>query len=113
MNYIRYGASVLLLVSGVSHVFMGIRNAGEIDSLALLVFGIFYATIGVMLVANLQIAPLLGIIFPLIGLATGIFVTGISHWSPLLTTLFSGDVVVMIGCVILFTSQHRHSRKKP
>jgi len=105
MNYIRYGASVLLLVSGVIHVLRGILSAGETDSLALLVFGIFYTTIGLMLVANHRIAPVLGIIFPLIELATGIFVVWIARWTSLLTILFVVDVVVLTGCLILFTSR--------
>ncbi len=77
------------------------QSIDDPQSLPVLVFGIFYFTIGMLLATNQRLAPLLGVIFPLMGLAAGFIVIGVSHWTIILTILFIVDAVV-IGCCIPF-----------
>lgn len=100
MKALRYTASVLLLGSGIAHTLVAFHSFDDPDAPAVLVFGIFYFTIGILLLANLRFAPALGIIFPLIGLTAGIFVIGILKWTPILTLLFIIDAVVVICCIL-------------
>lgn len=99
MKGLRYTASVLLLGSGIAHVLLALLSFDDPQALPVLVFGIFYFTIGILLLANLRFAPALGIIFPLIGLAAGILVIGIPNWTLMLTFLFIIDAVVVVLCI--------------
>jgi len=104
MKSIRYTASTLLLASGVAHSLVACRSLEDPAALPILVFGIFYFIIGIFLAINFRLAPLLGVIFPLIGLASGLIVIGVSSWTAILTVLFITDAVV-IGCCIPFLIQ--------
>lgn len=99
MKRIRYTASILLLVSGIIHSLVACRSLEDPTALPVLVFGIFYFIIGLFLAFNLQLAPLLGVIFPLIGLAVGFIVIGVSNWTAILTMLFIADAVVIACCI--------------
>ncbi len=99
MKGFRYTSIVLLLGSGIAHVLLALLSFDDPQVLPVLVFGIFYFTIGILLLANLRFAPALGIIFPLIGLAAGIFVIGIPNWTVMLTFLFIIDAVVVVLCI--------------
>lgn len=101
MKGLRYTASILLLGSGVTHILVASLSIDDPQSLPVLVFGIFYFTIGMLLATNQRLAPLLGVIFPLMGLAAGFIVIGVSQWTIILTILFIVDAVV-IGCCIPF-----------
>ena len=119
MKTIRYLAACLLLLTGILHM----RDIfyGNLDPTAfpLALFGIVYITIGFLLSLNIKyskylglIFPLielatgfsalgikyLGLIFPLIELATGFGAVGIKNWIKL---LFAIDAVVVICCVLL------------
>lgn len=99
MKAVRYSAAFLLLVSGVLHLLLALQLIDEPNSLPILVFGIFYFIVGLLLIFNMRFAPLFGIIFPLIGLVTGIFVIGIPQWNLMLSFLFFVDAVVVICCI--------------
>jgi len=111
MKGLRYTASVLLLGSGIAHVLLAVLSPIDPQALPVLVFGIFYFTIGILLLANLRFAPALGIIFPLIGLASGILVIGIPNWSIMLTFLFIIDSVVVVLCIFCNKKTLIHSIK--
>jgi hypothetical protein len=106
MKALRYTASSLLVGSGIAHSLLAAWSFDHPDALPILVFGIFYFTIGLFLVFNLRLAPLLGVIFPLIGLAAGFVVIGVSCWSAMLTVLFIVDTVVIACCVPLLVSRN-------
>jgi predicted Co/Zn/Cd cation transporter (cation efflux family) len=72
----------------------------------MLVFGIVYVTTGILLFLKLRFSAMLGIIFPLIGIITGFFITG-HDLSPLLALLFAIDVVVVICCIFLFVKRNK------
>jgi len=67
----------------------------------MLVFGIVYLTIGILLFLNLKIAPVPGIIFPLIGIGAGLFVIGPANLDAMLLFLFAIDAVVVLCCAAL------------
>ena len=101
MKTIRYLAASLLLLAGILHVPPIIKNPSDPTALPMLVFGIVYFTIGVLLYLDIKYSKYLGLIFPLIGLATGFGVVGIKNWTAMLTLLFAIDAVVAICCVVL------------
>jgi len=101
MKKIRYLAAFLLLLTGILHVSTIIINPSDPTALPMLVFGIVYFTIGVLLFLNIKYSKYLGLIFPLIGLATGFGVVGIKNWTAMLKLFFAYDAVVAICCVLL------------
>jgi uncharacterized membrane protein HdeD (DUF308 family) len=107
MKGIRYTASILLLVSGVIHTLVACRSLEDTAALPILVFGIFYFIIGILLAFNLRLAPLLGVIFPLIGLAAGFIVIGVSSWTAILTMLFLADAVIIACCIPFLIKRKR------
>jgi uncharacterized membrane protein HdeD (DUF308 family) len=102
MKTIRYLAAGLLLLTGVLHILPIFKTPSDPNSVPMLVFGIFYFAIGVLLIMKIRFDSLLGIVFPLIGLATGFFVVGIKNWDNMLIFLFAIDVLVVILCLVLF-----------
>ncbi len=101
MKTIRYLAACLLLLTGILHVPPIITNPSDSNALPMLVFGIVYFIIGVLLYLDIKYSKYLGLIFPLLGLATGFGVVGINNWTAMLTFLFAIDAVVAICCVLL------------
>lgn len=99
MKFVRYATAFLLLLSGILHVLHALTSIDDPQALPILVFGIFYFSIGILLTFNFRFAPMLGVIFPLIGLASGIFVIGFPHWTTILTILFIIDAIVVLSCI--------------
>ena len=92
MKSIRYFAALLLLLTGVMHALPVIRASQQPDALPMFIFGMVYFTIGILLILNLKFAPLLGIIFPLIGLGTGFLLIGLKNLDGILCFLLVIDV---------------------
>ncbi len=105
MRSIRYFAALLLILTGVLHALPFFNLPKDPNTLSMMAFGIVYFTIGILLILNLKISPTLGIIFPLIGLGTGVFMIGFKNWGMMLTLLFAIDAVVILCCSILFFSK--------
>jgi uncharacterized membrane protein HdeD (DUF308 family) len=77
MKPIRLFAGILLLITGILHVVLYIKDSSMSGSIGLLIFGIIYAVIGILLF-NRKIYPLfLGLIIPLIGIILSIIKSGI------------------------------------
>jgi hypothetical protein len=112
MKGLQFTASILLLGSGVVHILVASQSIDDPHALPILVFGIFYFTIGVLLLANLRFAPALGIIFPLIGLAAGILVIGIQNWTVMLTCLFIIDAIIVISCLFYYNKNQQNIQSK-
>jgi uncharacterized membrane protein HdeD (DUF308 family) len=64
MKVLRVFTAALLLLSGVIHALSCLQSVDGPHVLPMLVFAIFYFTIGILLLFNFRFAPLLGIIFP-------------------------------------------------
>ena len=105
MKTIGYVAAFLLLLTGVLHVVLAIKDFSDPTALPTLIFGIIYFAIGVLFSLGSKYGKYLGLIFPLIGLAAGFGVVGIRNWTPMLTFLFAIDAVVVICCVLLLLKQ--------
>jgi uncharacterized membrane protein HdeD (DUF308 family) len=107
MKTIRYFAALLLLGTGVMHLLPIFKVPRDPNALPMLAFGVIFFTIGVLLILNKNISRLLGIIFPLIGLAVGFFVVGLNKWDTMLTIMFIIDAVVVICCIALLLNKNK------
>ena len=105
MKTIRYLAACLLLLTGILHFLPIIKTPSDPTAIATLVGGIIYLTIGVLLIMKIKFAPLLGLFFPLLGLALGFIVTGIKNWDLLLSIMFALDAIVAICCLLLLLNK--------
>jgi hypothetical protein len=101
MKTIRYFAAILMLITCVLHVLPMFRTPRDPNALPMLAFAIAFFAVGVLLFLNNKFSPILGIIFPLIGLATGFFVVGFKNWNNMLTIMFIIDAVVAMCCTVL------------
>jgi len=101
MKSIRYLAAMLLILTGVLHMLAVFMDKPVPYAWAVFVFGIIYFTVGVLLIANTKFSTLLGIVFPLIGLGTGVFMIGLKNWTIMLGFLFFVDAIVAICCFVL------------
>ncbi|TAL67410.1 MAG: hypothetical protein EPN88_07560 [Bacteroidetes bacterium] len=107
MKTIRYFAALLMLVTGIMHLLPMFKVPRDPNALPMLAFGIVYFTIGVLLLLNKNISRVLGIVFPLIGLAVGFFVVGLKNWDTMLTIMFIIDAVVVICCITLLLNRNK------
>jgi hypothetical protein len=107
MKTIRYFAALLLLATGIMHLMPMFQVPGDPNALPMLGFGVVYFTIGVLLILNKKISRVLGIVFPLIGLAVGFFVVGLKSWDTMLTIMFIIDAVVVICCITLLLNRSK------
>jgi len=110
MKVVRYGTAFLLLLSGIVHILHALTSIDGPQALPILVFGIFYFTIGILLTINFRFALMLGVIFPLIGLASGIFVIGFHNWTTILTILFIIDAIVVLSCILCIAKSRKQGR---
>jgi hypothetical protein len=107
MKTIRYFAALLMLVTGTMHLLPMFKVPRDPNALPMLAFSIVYFTTGVLLIMNKNISRVLGIVFPLIGLAVGFFVVGLKNWDTMLTIMFIIDAVVVICCIILLLNRNK------
>lgn len=96
-----------MLITGVLHILPMFKAEQDPNALPMLAFGVAYLTTGVLLFLNLKFSPILGIVFPLIGLGTGFFVVGLKNWDTMLSSMFIIDAVVIICCVILLLNRNK------
>ncbi len=105
MKVMRYFVAALLLLNGVLHILSIFRIPQATIEMQLIAFGVFYFVLGLLLMLNRDFSPAWGIIFPMIGIVTGLFVIGFQHWTPMLCILHAIDAVVVICCMILFLNK--------
>lgn len=108
MSAIRIITALLFVLTGILHALPVFKVPPEPDALAMLAFGIVYFTIGVLLFLNIKIAPVLGIIFPFIGLIAGFFAIGPENFTSMLVFLFVLDVIVIVCCAFLVFDKKRN-----
>ncbi len=107
MKPIRYFAALLMLFTGGMHVVPIFKMPDDPNSLPMLGFGIAYLLVGVLLILNRKLGPILGIIFPLAGLGIGFFKLGVSNWTTMLTIMFIIDAVVVVCSIILLLNWNK------
>jgi len=94
--------ATLLLIIGVLNTLPEFRQDHALHAHPMLVFGFFYFLAGLALVMNYRFGPLLGIIFPLIGLGAAFLVIGVLNWTTMLAILFAIEAIVVVCCFVLF-----------
>ena len=98
MKTIRLIAGMLLVISGVLHVVMYIKTQNDPGSIGTLIFGIIYATTGLLLFTKQKYPVYLAVIFPLIGMTIALIKFGFPALSSLMALLVLIDILVIIGC---------------
>jgi hypothetical protein len=73
----------------------------------MLFFGLAFLLVCVLLIMNQKRGPLAGILFTLVGLATGFFMIGVKNWTTMLTIMFIIDAVVLICCILLLVYKEK------
>ncbi len=107
MKTIQYFAASLLLISGILHVIPLFKPPVGSDAVIALFFGIIFFSIGVLLLSKKNYGPVLGVIFPGIGLTMGFLVIGMKNWDTLLKILFAIDAVVIVCCLLLLINKNK------
>ena len=113
MKPTRFIAGILLLITGILHVILYIKDPNVPGSIGLLMFGIIYAVIGILLF-NRKIYPVyLGMIIPLIGMTLSVIKFGIPELISLLA-LFKllGASAVVCCMVVLFKKPKRKTTSR-
>ena len=98
MKTIRLIAGMLLVISGVLHVVMYIKTQNDPGSIGTLIFGIIYATTGLLLFTKQKYPVYLAVIFPLIGMTIALIKFGFPALTSLMALLVLIDILVIIGC---------------
>ena len=97
MKTIRLIAGMLLVISGVLHVVMYIKTQNDPGSIGTLIFGIIYATTGLLLFTKQKYPVYLAVIFPLIGMTIALIKFGFPALTSLMALLVLIDILVIIG----------------
>lgn len=110
MKTIRLIAGILLLITGVLHVVLYLKDPSVPGGIGLLVFGIIYATIGILLF-NRHIYPLyLGLFIPLIGMTLSLIKFGLHDLISLLALFKLIGLAVIICCGYLLFNREKPLR---
>ena len=107
MRTIRLLSGILLLITGVLHVVLYIKDPDVSGSTGLLVFGIVYAAIGILLFNRKRYPLYLGLIIPLIGMTLSIIKFGIPELISLLALFKVIGLVVVICCGYLLFNRKK------
>ena len=106
-KHLRYLAATLLCATGIMHLLPVFADPGHGNAVPLFLFALVYLITGGMLINNVKMAPILGIVIPLLGLFIGFVVIGVQHWDTLMTAMFVINAVVVLLCVMLVTGRER------
>ncbi len=107
MKQIRILAGILLLITGVLHIVLYIKDPNVPASIGLLMFGIIYAVIGILLFDRNTYPLYLGLIIPLIGMTLSIIKFGIPELISLLALFKLIGLIVIICCGYLLLSRNK------
>lgn len=107
MKPIRSLAGILLLITGVLHVFLYVKDPSVPGSIGLLAFGIIYAVIGILLFNRHTYPVYLGFIIPLIGMTLSLIKFGIPELISLLTLFKVIGLIVIICCGYLLLNRKK------
>ncbi len=102
MNNLRNIAALLLVLEGIINISLFFEAEQAPETVPVLVFGIIFAIVGTLLGQNSKFAVVLGIVVPLFGIAAMLFLTGLTHWSFILSGLMiTIDLTVVTLCIIM------------
>lgn len=107
MKPIRIIAGILLLITGILHIILYIKDPDVPGSIGLLIFGIIYAVIGILLF-NRQIYPVyLGLIIPLIGMTLSFIKFGIPELISLLALFKLLGASAVACCIVVLLKKQK------
>jgi hypothetical protein len=107
MKSIRNLAGVLLLITGILHIYLYAQTPEKPGIIGVLAFGIIYSIIGLLLF-NRKIYPLyLGVIIPLIGMTLSIIKFGIPELISMLGLFKIIGLAVVILCIYLLVKRNK------
>ena len=98
MKTIRLIAGLLLVISGVLHIVMYLKTQNDPGSIGTLIFGIIYATTGLLLFSKQKYPVYLAVIFPLTGMTISLIKFGFPDLTSLMALLVLIDILVISGC---------------
>jgi len=107
MKKIRLLAASLLLISGVLHLYLAIKDPSDPNFVITLVFGIIYFAIGVLFIMKRKFAIWLGLIVPLIPLALSTFMVDVNNLDAWMVIILAIDLAVVISCLILILTKKK------
>ena len=96
-----------MIITGILHFFPILTEPDNPDAIPMLIFGIAYLSIGILLFLNKNIAQILGLVIPAIGLAIGLVKIGIKNWDLMLSAMFIIDAIVIVCCIILLLNRNK------
>jgi hypothetical protein len=108
MKKIRQMAGILILLSGVLHVYLYIKAPGDPGGIGVLVVGLMYVITGLFLFNGKMYPLYLGIAVPLIGMTLSFIKFGVPEIFSL-WALFKllGAAAVVCCCIVLFNKPRR------
>lgn len=107
MKQIRIIAGILLLITGVLHVVLYLKDPDVPGSIGLVAFGIIYAAIGILLFNRKKYPLYLGLIIPLVGMTLSIIKFGIPELVSLLALFKLIGLIVIICCGYLLLKRNK------
>jgi uncharacterized membrane protein HdeD (DUF308 family) len=106
MKTLRQLAGIFILLSGILHVYLYLKNPGDPASIVVLTVGFIYCITGLLLFNSRKYPLYLGTVFPLIGMTLSFIKFGVPEIFSL-SALFKvlGVAAVVCCCVVLFKKQ--------
>ena len=102
MKNLRNITALLLVLTGIIHISLFFEMLQAHSSFLLLLLGILYTIAGTLIYRSMGYIAISGIVVPLCGIFTGLFVLGPSYMDkPLNLLLLLLDMVIVVLCVIL------------
>jgi hypothetical protein len=90
-----------MLPAGLLHILSVFGTLPDFMTIPMLIFGVVYLVISVLLFLNVKYSTLFGIIFPLAGLITGLFVIDPGNPGAMMVILGLLDIGAITCCVFL------------
>ena len=106
MKALRLLAGSFILLSGILHVYLYIKSAGNPGSVGIMVVGLIYIITGLLLFSSKKYPLYLGIAIPLIGMTLSFIKFGVPELFSL-SALFKvlGVAAIVFCSIVLFKKQ--------
>lgn len=103
MKTLRLLAGILILLSGVLHIYLYLKTPGDNGNMGILVFGLIYLITGLLLFNSRKYPLYLGVFVPIIGMTLSFIKFGIPEIFSL-SALFKllGTTAVVCCLIVLF-----------
>jgi uncharacterized membrane protein HdeD (DUF308 family) len=105
MKTIRLLAGLLLLISGVLHLFVYFQHTQNPGSVGILLFGVIYICAGLLLFNRKRYPIYLGIFVPLIGMTLSLIKFGIPEVISMSALFKLLEIIAVVFCCIVFINK--------